>query len=139
MRKADTHSQHSALEIPARAQLLIDKVHAKSHEATTAKERKNISLAYASKAEALKDWPIYREHMKVAIRQSYEAREAAELESRAAEAKSYLDVLKRYLKFEDSVVHSAGVPRLCSQRIWPRLRSTGSKSTRGLSDNGKGF
>ena len=71
LRKADTHSQHSALEIPARAQLLIDRVHAKSHEATTAKERKKISLAYASKAETLKDWPLYREHMRAAIRQSY--------------------------------------------------------------------
>ncbi|KAL2049919.1 hypothetical protein ABVK25_009786 [Lepraria finkii] len=107
LRKAGTHSQHSALEIPARAQLLIDRVHAKSHQATTAKERKNISLAYANKAEALKDWPIYREHMRAAIRQSYEAREAAELESRAAEAKNYLNILKRYLEFEDSIVYSA--------------------------------
>ncbi|KAK3167581.1 hypothetical protein OEA41_010708 [Lepraria neglecta] len=32
--------------------------------------------------------------MRAAIRQSYEAREAAELESRAVEAKNYLDILK---------------------------------------------
>lgn len=50
---------------------------------------------------------MYCEHMRVAVRQYYEARESAELESRAAEAKNYLNILKRYLEFEDSIVHSA--------------------------------
>ncbi|KAL2043748.1 hypothetical protein N7G274_003267 [Stereocaulon virgatum] len=104
---ADTQSQHSPSEIPTRAQLLIDRIHAKLHMPNTAKERRNVNVACASKAEALKDWPIYREHMRVAIVQAYEAREAAEIGARAAEAKIYLSILKDYLKFEDSVVHSA--------------------------------
>jgi CHAT domain-containing protein len=105
--EADTQSQHSPSEIPTRAQLLIDMVHAKLRMPNTAKERRNVYVACASRAEALKDWPIYRENMREAITQAYEAREAAEIEARAAEAKVYLSILKDYLRFEDSVVHSA--------------------------------
>ena len=107
LQQADTHSQHLAMKIPARGQLLIDRVDAKSRVPDTAKERKNVSLEFAERAKKLMDWPAYREDILVAIRQSFEARETAELETRAAEAKDYIDILKKYLEFEDQVVHSA--------------------------------
>lgn len=107
LQKADTHSQHLAMEVPARGQLLIDRVDAKSRVPDTAKERKNVSLEFAKRAKKLMDWPAYREDILVAIRQSFEAKETAKLETRAAEAKDYIDILKTYLKFEDQVVHSA--------------------------------
>ena len=100
-------SQQPVMHMPPTAQLWMSKIRAKSSVPSTPTKRKTVSLKCADEAKAMQDWPIYREHIRDALLQSWEAKEIGDLETRVEEVKDYFRILAAYTEFEDGIIHSA--------------------------------
>ena len=107
-------SQQPVVNMPPSAQLWMSKIYARSPVPATPTDRKMVSLRCANEAQIMQDWPIYREHMKDALVQSWELMQTGELETRVEEVKEYFRILATYTAFEDHIIHSG----LLSHAIW---------------------
>ena len=108
-------SHELVMHMPPTAQLWISKINAKSPVPSTPARRKMLSLRCANEAKVMQDWPIYREHMRDALVQSWELKETGDLETRVEEVKDYFHILTAYTEFEDQIIHSA---LYLSHAIW---------------------
>ena len=105
--KGHAISQQPVMHIPPTAQLWMSKIRAKSLVNSAPTKKKAASIECANEAKVMQDWPMYREHMRDALLQSWEAKETGDLETRIEEVKDYFCLLAIYTEFEDGIVYSA--------------------------------